>query len=218
MNDVKKPKIKTCPFAGFLLVAGLIVLTLFLSCNHGGNAKVSAQDTAAPKTREPVAATGDAPIPSSVTDAWGNINHKAPKLNYAELENRKEVEVRGTEKYAIYDLGEDIIFDEGKSVIRKDAARSLESIAASIKQRFPGGPIRLYGFANAQGSMLFNKQLAAARAEAVRNWLVSNKYISAEHITIEAVGAANPKRDTEDGKEQKQNRRVQVVVQEATPQ
>ncbi len=204
-----EPKKKTSFFPWLLLAMGLIALVVFLSRRSPEGTTLA---------EEPVASTTpDKTVPSGASDdaGWKSINRNAPGLAYGEIKTDR-IKVSGTENYAVYDLGEDVLFDKEQSTIRQKAGDNLQQVAASINQRFNNGAIRLYGFTDAQGSKSFNQQLAEDRAEAVKKWLVNEAHISAERISVEAKGASEPvaTNNTEAGR--KENRRVQIIVKKAS--
>jgi outer membrane protein OmpA-like peptidoglycan-associated protein len=213
----RKKKINWLPW--LLLLLGLVALGIFLGTRHSNTGNV-AENT---NTAGAIASTGEvAPAardsnasslstPAYGDEGWSDINRNAPGLAYDEIHG-KNVSVRGTDRYAVYDLGEDVLFDRDKSTIRKDAAGSLKEVAGSITKRFSKGPIRLYGFTDAQGSKAFNMELAKARAEAVKQWLVKNGNISADRLSVEAKGESDPKASNDSEKGRQENRRVQIVV------
>ncbi|MBA4167689.1 MAG: OmpA family protein [Chitinophagaceae bacterium] len=214
-----EPRKKTSLFPWLLLILGLIALGIFLARRHRGTEGVAVNSD----TSGAIASTGSAAVaatdsnvshlstPTIGDEGWSDINRNAPGLAYGEIHG-KDIAVRGTDNYAVYDLGEDVLFDHDKSAIRSGAAANLKEVAASISQRFDKGPIRLYGFTDAQGSKAFNLQLAQARAEAVKQWLISNGKIAAERLSVEAKGEAGPKASNDSEQGRQKNRRVQIVV------
>lgn len=143
---------------------------------------------------------------------WNDIDViGAPAAKYDEITDRG-ITVRGNENYGVYDLEENVLFNTGEATIRSDAEARLKSIAGSIKQRYDGGRVRIYGFTDAQGGAEMNKELSQKRAEAVRMWLQSNASMPADRLSIQAMGesGAVATNTTEAGKQQ--NRRVQIVA------
>lgn len=149
----------------------------------------------------------------AATSGWEGINYSAPTQNYSEITD-KDIEVRNDNKYAVYSLGENILFDENKSTIRPSADKDLKQIAASIKKRFANDDVRVYGFTDSVGSKNFNKKLAEDRAAAVESWLVKNGDINSNHISLNAVGEAWPAASNKTEKGRQENRRVEIVVKE----
>ena len=203
-----EPKKKTSFLPWLLLALGILALVFFLTRNNDKDENTVATTDSTASEPAVIAAS---PADNTSRDAWADVNLNGPSQKYDEIEN-KAINVRGTDNYAVYDLGEDVLFAEGKSEIQSKAVGNLKQVAASIKKRFDNGEVRLYGFTDSQGDKQDNKQLAEARAEAVRKWLVNEGGIAETRISMDAKGEANPKESnaTEEGR--KENRRVQIVA------
>lgn len=112
----------------------------------------------------------------------------------------------------------DVLFDFNKSDIKPDAAQTLEAIATDIKQNFPTGTIRVDGHTDSIGDDATNQTLSEQRAEAVKQWLVTQGGISADRITTKGYGETvsvepntNPDgSDNPDGRAK--NRRVVITA------
>ncbi len=143
-------------------------------------------------------------------NGW-NIDWNAPAATFNEITGRN-IQVRGNNDYSIYGLGEEVLFEKGQATLRSGAAQELQQIAASVKQRYDGGQIRVYGYTDATGGSGQNQQLSQQRAEAVKNWLVQNGGLNAGNVSVHAQGENNPvaSNDTEQGRQQ--NRRVEIVA------
>lgn len=141
---------------------------------------------------------------------WSAIDWNAPTTRYDEVTDRS-IEVRTKDNYAIYGLGEDVLFDKDAATIRRDAESNLKQIVSSINKRYDGGQVGVFGFTDATGSQEHNQQLSEQRAAAVKDWLAKNG-IDNNRISIEARGENNPAASnaTEEGKQQ--NRRVEIVA------
>jgi outer membrane protein OmpA-like peptidoglycan-associated protein len=191
------------------IILGLVILALiyFLvrGCD-GGASNGTAGDSTSRGDKIGVTST-----PDDGTSLWGDVDFNAPEMTYDEITD-KNINVRGNERYAIYGLGENILFDEGKATIRSQAEQNLKQITASIAKRYNDGNIRIYGHTDATGSAGNNKELAERRAEAVRNWLVQNGAITNNRVTVNAIGESQPvaSNSTDEGREQ--NRRVEIVA------
>ena len=210
MAELKvEPKKKMSPLPWLLLALAILAVVFFVTRNNNkdGDGIVTADST----TNAPGAIGAAAPADSTQRDAWGDVNLKGPSQSYEEISN-KNVEVRGTSDYAVYELGENVLFAEGKSNIQKDAIANLKQVAASIKKRFDNGEVRLYGFTDSKGNEPSNMELAEARAEEVRRWLVTDGGIAESRISKNAKGESDPAASnaTEEGR--KENRRVQIVA------
>ncbi|MEJ7738409.1 MAG: OmpA family protein [Chitinophagaceae bacterium] len=184
---------------GIILLA--ILFFLFRTCNDPKESIVTNADTTSTANNEVTA--------NPLT--WDNIDFNSPSAAYDEITD-KNINVRGGNGYAIYSLGEDILFDSDKSTIRPQAEANLKQIASSLTRRYTNGNIRVYGYTDAEGSAGYNKQLAEQRAEAVKGWLMKNNNITEDRISVHPVGESRPaaSNNTESGR--KQNRRVEIVA------
>jgi len=205
-----QPKKRRSLLPWILLALGMVALLIFLT--RRGN-----------KDEAPTAATIDTVTNNNArtegttlntASGWNEVNFDAPAAAYEEITD-KNIDVRGTNSYAIYSLGENILFDEGKSTIRGKAEKNLKQIAASIDKRYKGGEIRVYGHTDSVGSSETNKQLAEQRAEAVRDWLIKNDNISEGRISLHPVGESQPVASNASEKGREQNRRVEIVARNA---
>ncbi|MCW3089065.1 MAG: rane protein [Ferruginibacter sp.] len=205
-----QPKKKTSVLPWIVLILGAIALIWFLSRNKDKTNKDTVQNTTTDSTT--TATTNNTASTGAHTgDAdWSGIDFGAPSVQYEEVTNR-DIETRGSNNYAIYGLGERILFDEGKATIRSDAENNLKQVANSINKRYNGGEVRVYGYTDAQGDAAANKELAQQRADAVKTWLQRNG-INGSRISVNAIGEAKPaaSNSTEQGRQQ--NRRVEIVA------
>lgn len=203
-----------------LLTLGILALLFFLlrGCdNNNGNENEGTQ--AAPHGDTVVGATtnnGGATNDDNATKdgGWNDVDFNAPTADYPEITD-PNISVRSSNNYSIYGMGENILFDEGKSTIRRDAERNLKQISASLAQRYSGADIRVYGFTDAVGSAGHNKQLAEQRAQAVKDWLSRNANISSEKISLQPVGEAQPVASNASAEGRQQNRRVEIVARQS---
>ncbi len=209
-----QPKKKSNSWLWLLLLLILILLIVFFmrGCNKNGTATNTADTTTSRKdTGAAVATTTPA---TTTTPDWSDVDRNAPSVAYGEITN-KNITVRGNDNYGIYSLGENILFDEGKSTIRKDAEQNLKEVVASINKRFNGGNLRVYGYTDSIGSKESNKELAQQRAEAVKTWLATNGGFDSTKISINAIGDNAPVATNTTEKGRQQNRRVEIVARKA---
>ena len=192
---------------GAIIIIALLVF-LLRTCNKtdavAGNTDSTAMGGA-------VATTTPA---GTKTPDWADVDRTAPVANYDEITN-KNISVRENGNYGIYSLGENILFESGNNKIRNDAEQNLKELAASIRKRYNGGDLRIYGYTDSVGSKDYNKDLAQLRAEAVRNWLVSKAGIDADKISINAIGEGSPVATNATAAGRQENRRVEVVARKA---
>jgi len=148
-------------------------------------------------------------IAKTVAD-WDQVDFNAPGTSYDEVTD-KGVIIRSAKGYAIYGIGENILFAKDESSIQSTADAQLQQIAASLKKRFDGASLGIYGNTDSTGTATHNKKLGAERADAVKNWLVKNGF-SEDLISIHSKGENSPvaTNATEKGKEL--NRSVEIVA------
>lgn len=84
----------------------------------------------------------------------------------------------------------DAFFDFDKSDIRPDAQQALDTDAAYLKSN-PNVDVEVVGHCDARGSAEYNLALGHRRADAVKNYLVSQG-VDASRITTESVGKEDP--------------------------
>lgn len=143
---------------------------------------------------------------------WANIDFDAPVIDNPEL-SKSGVEMRGgSDGYNIYTMDERILFDLDKAQLRAGADDKLQAIASAIKEVSSVGPIRVFGHTDSLASKSYNKELAAERANTVKEWLQSKGGIDASRISIQAVGEAKPIATNATARGRQLNRRVAVVV------
>lgn len=205
--DVQPKKRSGSILPWLLLALGVIALAVFLFRNKDHD-----RNEAATNTNN--SASYNNTSTNAAADAWSGVNWNAPAVRYDEVTN-KDIEVRGDDRYGIYGLGENILFDKDAATIRSDAEGNLKQISESINKRYNGGEVRVYGFTDASGNAGHNQELSRQRAEAVKNWLSQHGNIDAAHISLQPEGESNPvaSNSTEEGKQQ--NRRVEIVARKS---
>lgn len=193
-----QPK-KKSPILWIIGIIVILTLLFFLlrGCNDNGKSQHSGTDST-----EVVAAT--------VTD-WDSVDFNSPTTRYEEVTDQ-DIEVRGNEKYSIYGLGENILFATDQSEIQSTAKQQLGQISASLKKRFDGASIAVYGNTDSIGTAGHNSALGTQRAEAVKNWLVKEAGISADKISVHSHGETSATASNATGEGRKLNRNVQIVA------
>jgi outer membrane protein OmpA-like peptidoglycan-associated protein len=203
MADLNVQPKKKSMLPWILLILGLLALLFFLlrGCGDKDNDAVATTDTVSAAPGNTAAASG----------SWDDVDFNAPAATYPEITDTN-ITVRGNTNYGIYGLGENILFDEGKSTIKADAEENLKQITTSIAQRYKGADIRIYGYTDAVGSAGYNKELAEQRAQAVSAWLTANGNIGNDKISLQPVGEERPVATNATSEGRKQNRRVEIVA------
>jgi len=104
----------------------------------------------------------------------------------------------------------DVLFETGKYALSTDAQLKLAKLSGII-QAHPGLNLAIEGYTDTTGTADFNMKLSQQRADAVRQFLISQG-LSADSITSQGMGEANPIADNSTAAGRKQNRRVEIIV------
>lgn len=118
------------------------------------------------------------------------------------------VERYGEGVLVTFDSG--LLFDFDSSVVKGAARSNLTELANSLRQ-YPDTEVLIVGHTDAQGSDTYNQGLSERRAEAAKNFLVTQG-VPANRIRTEGLGESEPvaSNDTDAGRAQ--NRRVEVAI------
>jgi outer membrane protein OmpA-like peptidoglycan-associated protein len=114
-------------------------------------------------------------------------------------------------------VGSDVLFEAGKAALTANGKARLDTIAATLRSRYPGMTVRVMGYTDSDPIVKTknlwkdNLDLSANRAMEVTRHLWS-KGVSAEHVETVAMGATHfvGANTTKAGKAG--NRRVEIVV------
>ena len=212
MADLDVQPKSSKPWWLWLLLA-LIGLALLFFLLRGCDREEEVETTTTTTTETTAATTTDSDAGDG-DDDWNSLDMNAPVATYDEITD-KDIEVRGTDNYAVYTMDETILFGSDKAAIQPQAAEKLKQVAASINKRFSGGQVRVYGYTDTQGSAGYNKELAEERAQSVQSWLVDNGNVTKDNVSLHPVGESNPVASNATAEGRQQNRRVQIVVRKS---
>ncbi|MBA2407330.1 MAG: OmpA family protein [Chitinophagales bacterium] len=195
----------------FFVYAALGLIVAFSSCNQAEKTDNNTTDNNLNDSDMVLKKDNEVSQQEKQETNWNDVDFTSPIVKYDEVSS-KDIDVRGNDQYTIYSINEDILFASGQSSLSATAESNLTQIAASISQRYPEGKIRVYGYTDSIGSKQENKDLSRARAEAVRNFLVSNGQVAEDRIDVNAEGEKKPVASNETAEGRKQNRRVEIVA------
>ncbi len=103
----------------------------------------------------------------------------------------------------------DVLFDSGKAALKDNAKKSLDKVAAILKEKYPGKYIRVAGFTDTdpikKSAFKDNYYLGFDRAYSVREYII-NKGLDGKVISLSSFGPDVPL------KTKAQSRRVEVIV------
>ena len=205
-----QPKKKTS-FLPWVLLLLVIALLLWYFMRH--KTPAGDQSSTAPGNDSTTAVTTRSDDKYASVN-WDDVDFNSPAVSYEEITD-KNIGVRGNDKYSIYDLGENILFDENKATLRPDAEANLKQIAGSVNNHYKDGVLRIYGYTDSKGDAAANKKLAEERADAVKSWL-SNHGFNEACISVNGIGEARPVAPNSTDAGRQQNRRVEIVARAAT--
>ncbi len=104
----------------------------------------------------------------------------------------------------------DVLFETGKYALSVDAQLKLAKLSGII-QAHPGLNLAIEGYTDNTGSPDFNLKLSQQRADAVRQFLITQG-LSPDTITSKGLGQADPAADNSTAAGRKLNRRVEIIV------
>ncbi len=125
-----------------------------------------------------------------------------------ELAPVKIEKIRVRERFIL----ENVLFDLDKAELRPEGKATIEKAAAYLKQ-YPNDRVTIEGHACALGSEEHNLALGMRRAEAVRNYLVTQG-IASQRIRTISYGESQPIADNSTEKGRSLNRRAVMEILE----
>lgn len=84
-------------------------------------------------------------------------------------------------------------FDFDKAVLKPEAILKLGRLVDLVESPAQFSNIRVFGYTDRIGTDDYNMALSKRRAEAVRDFLVSQDHIAADKIEVTAMGKKNPR-------------------------
>jgi outer membrane protein OmpA-like peptidoglycan-associated protein len=104
----------------------------------------------------------------------------------------------------------DVLFETNKYALSQDAQLKLAKLSGII-QAHPGLNLAIEGYTDTTGTPDYNLKLSQQRADAVRDFLISQG-LSPDTITSTGMGQADPVADNSTAAGRKANRRVEIIV------
>ena len=108
------------------------------------------------------------------------------------------------------DFSKTILFDTGKSTIRKESYAALQSIVDIMKE-YPTAKFHIEGHTDSTGSLALNERLSKERAASVRDYLVTIG-MDGSRLSSEGYGPSRPVADNKTAAGRQQNRRVEISL------
>jgi outer membrane protein OmpA-like peptidoglycan-associated protein len=104
----------------------------------------------------------------------------------------------------------DVLFDTGKSDLRSQAREALAKLTG-IVLNYPSLRLAIEGHTDSTGSAEFNQTLSEKRANAVRDFLVTQG-LDMSSLSAQGLGMNNPVADNSTAEGRQKNRRVEIIV------
>jgi outer membrane protein OmpA-like peptidoglycan-associated protein len=104
----------------------------------------------------------------------------------------------------------DVLFDFNKYTLKPGAREKMAKVSG-ILLAYPGLQLKLEGHTDSIGSDEYNLVLSQKRADAVRDYLVSQG-VPAAHVSAIGLGKADPVASNDSDAGRQQNRRVEMIV------
>jgi outer membrane protein OmpA-like peptidoglycan-associated protein len=108
-----------------------------------------------------------------------------------------------------------VLFTSGQSALLPGAMAKLSEVADALVKNNPDSKIVVEGHTDSQGRPQDNEELSLARAQSVRDYLVSHG-IAADRITAQGLGSTRPVATNKTAEGRADNRRVEIIVQPAS--
>jgi outer membrane protein OmpA-like peptidoglycan-associated protein len=208
-----EPKKKGFNWLWILGIIALVGIVAWFVSRDGKKDSVAGEIRNDAETVENKVGSATDAVATKAKDIWKDIDLNVAAVKHPEINiSSPDFELRGNDRYTIYSLGEKLLFDTDQATLSAQAKQNLDQIVASINQRYGQGQIRIYGHADARADSDHNKELSQQRAEAVKNWLVTNANIDESRISIHPMGESDPVASNQTSCGQQQNRRVEIVA------
>lgn len=120
--------------------------------------------------------------------------------------------VKHEERGMVITLSGSVLFASNKAELLPAAQQRLADVAKALNQGSPEAQIVVEGHTDAKGSQSHNMELSARRAEAVRDYLVSQG-VDPGRTRSMGLGFTRPVSDNKSAEGRANNRRVEIVVQ-----
>jgi OOP family OmpA-OmpF porin len=106
-----------------------------------------------------------------------------------------------------------IQFDTGRNEIKKQYYEELKKVGDFMNQ-YDNVKGVIEGHTDNVGGSAFNQQLSQRRAEAVRNYIVTNFKVDKKRLSAKGFGMTRPVADNSTAAGRQQNRRIDAVIEE----
>lgn len=126
-----------------------------------------------------------------------------------------DLQARQTDRGLVVTLG-DVLFETDRAEIKPGAQRNLDKLVAALTEH-PQTTLAIEGHTDSTGSAGYNLDLSQRRADAVAAYLVA-RGVDRRRIVTRGLGQDYPVASNSEASGRQQNRRVEIIIQEAVAQ
>lgn len=148
----------------------------------------------------------------SCIDVPGPLSNKGcpVKVKEAPVDTTKQVTLTAEEKKVLREAFSNLEFESGTTQIKLSSLESLQELAQLLVAR-PTYKLLISGHTDSQGNAQVNKNLSLGRANAIKNFLISEG-VAKNKLTAKGFGSSKPvaSNKTEEGRAR--NRRVEFKI------
>lgn len=160
---------------------------------------------------ETVIPAGEYKIILTASDEFGNIASTFSTFTvFDTARGDSKIVVKEEPRGLLVNLSSNILFSSGKSVLKNDAAATLDE-TFDLLNAYPANKVLIEGYTDSTGTKKKNLKLSYDRAKAVYSYLVK-KGIKAERLTAVGYGSKNPIASNKTAVGRAQNRRVNIII------
>jgi len=123
---------------------------------------------------------------------------------------RKAVTVTQSDRGAVITSDERVLFDTGKSNIKKDGSVFIDRVAKLLNEKTSAN-VSVEGHTDNVGDTGMNQKLSEARARSVRDALIA-KGVKKDRIVMRGHGMTKPVADNGTAEGRQANRRTEIIV------
>lgn len=123
-----------------------------------------------------------------------------------------DLQAKQTERGLVVTLG-DVLFETDRAELKAGAQRNLDKLVAALRQH-PQTTVAIEGHTDSTGSSSYNESLSQRRAQSVETYL-TGQGIDRMRFTTRGLGEDFPVADNDSSAGRQQNRRVEIVIQNA---
>jgi outer membrane protein OmpA-like peptidoglycan-associated protein len=162
------------------------------------------------QAEEESAKAATAAIAATAAQAQAQEAERAKAETEQFIRELSDLGAKQTDRGVVLTLGGDVSFALGKASLSPAAARSVDKLAAFMKN-YPKRSMLIEGYTDASGSEKSNLALSQKRADEVKQQLVA-KGIEPARIAAKGYGKQYPVAGNDTAKGREQNRRVEVLL------